>query len=1068
MKTKLNGFLTLLLAFMVQIAFAQEKTVTGNVSDAIGPLPGVTVIIKGTKTGTQTDFDGNYSIKASTGSVLQYSFMGFSTTEQTVGTSNVLNVVMQESAEALEEIVIVGYGTTTKQSFTGTATVVKADILALKSVSNVSQALAGEVSGVNVINTSGQPGTEATIRIRGFGSVNGNRDPLYVLDGVPFSGSINAINPSDIASTTVLKDATATAIYGSRGANGVILITTKTGKAGTSVIEVNVKTGMNFSSIPRYDVIKSPEEYIELAWHAMGNRGVYYGNNSAAYANAYLFSSKGINAKYNMWDVANAAALIDPATGKVNGGVERKYNPENWEDYGFQSSIRTEADLKMSGGNENTRYFSSFGYLDDIGYIINSDYKRYTTRLNITHKPKEWLTANANIGYVYSETSNNGQSEDSGSIFWFVDNIPAIYPLFERDTNGELIPDEIFGGNVYDYGVGRGFGALTNSIADAKYDKTGNDRHELNGNFSLNFDLAEGLTFENQYGVQYYNRTYNSINNPFYGSGASNGGSIYKTLSNALTQNLLSLVRYKKSFTNSDLEVLLAHETNQYTYNVSTASKERVVNIENGLDVLNNYVVTSSPSYGYQLNTNIESYFGQVNYSLQDKYFFTGSLRRDGSSRFAKYKWGNFGSIGASWILNKESFMENVDFVNYLKLKASYGLLGDQAGVGRYSGQNTYTINNLNDEISLGVNANQNPDLTWETSKIFQTGIEFTLFNNIIDGSVDFYNKTTDDLIFDRRMGPSLGDALITVNDGKLKNQGIEFDLTTHILKSDNFKLDFSINGEMLDNELVNMPIDPATEEEKLIDIAGAYGRSVGHSLYDFYMREWAGVDSDNGDPLWNVSYFDANNNSTLDAGEEILSLHDYQIENPNNSISETTTSVYQNATQKYIGKSAIPKVRGAFRLSGQIHSFDFSTQFAYSLGGYAYDGAYANLMSNDQIGGNNWHTDIRNSWKEPGDATDVPKLISNVNTNVNSLSSRFVTSSDYLTLSNAKVGYTLPSKYIERSGLTDVNIWVSGDNLFLLSSRDGFNPATSETGATSTYRYSPLTTLTLGVRVKF
>ncbi|MDD3722770.1 MAG: SusC/RagA family TonB-linked outer membrane protein [Lutibacter sp.] len=717
MKTKLNGFLTLLLAFAVQITFAQEKTVTGNVSDASGPLPGVTVLIKGTKTGTQTDFDGNFSIRVNTGAVLQYSFMGMTTVEKTVGASNIIDVTMQESAESLEEIVIVGYGTTTKQSFTGTATVVKSEKLALKSVSNVSQALAGEVAGVNVINTSGQPGTVATIRIRGFGSVNGNRDPLYVLDGVPFSGSINSINPSDIESTTVLKDATATAIYGSRGANGVILITTKSGKSGAPVIEVNIKTGENYNSLPRYDVIKSPEEFIELSWLAMGNRSLDINptSDNVAYANNYLFSSRGIDSKYNMWDVADVSELIDPTTGKVRAGVQRKYNPENWEDYGFQSSSRTELDLKMSGGNENTQYFSSFGFLDDKGYVINSAYKRYTTRLNITHKPKEWLTANANIGYVYSETKNNGQSEDSGSVFWFVDNIPSIYPLFERDANGELIPDEIYGGYVYDYGVGRGFGALTNSIADAKYDKDGNDRHEINGNFSINFKLAEGLTFENQYGAQYYNRTYNSIRNPFYGSGASNGGSIYKTLSNALTQNLLSLVRYKKSFDESNLEILLAHEANTYTYNISTASKEKVVNLENGLDVLNNYVVTSSPSTGYQLNTDLESYFGQVNFSLQDKYYFTGSVRRDGSSRFANDKWGTFGSVGASWIMNKESFMENVDFVNYLKLKASYGLLGDQAGAGIYSGQNSYSINNLNDEISLSVNAIQNPDLTWET-----------------------------------------------------------------------------------------------------------------------------------------------------------------------------------------------------------------------------------------------------------------------------------------------------------------------------------------------------------------
>jgi len=1059
----------LLLALTVQFTFAQEKTISGTVSDEAGPLPGVNVIVKGTNNGTQTDFDGKYTLKANTGDVFVFSFVGMTSIEKIVGSSNTINAVM-EGSNLLEEVVIVGYGTTTRESFTGTATVVKAEKLALKSVSNVSQALAGEVAGVNVINTSGQPGTVATIRIRGFGSVNGNRDPLYVLDGVPFSGSINSINPSDIESTTVLKDASATAIYGSRGANGVILITTKTGKTGASEIEVNVKTGVNYNALPRYDVIESPEEFIELAWHAMGNRTLDFNpdNDNVAYANTYLFSSRGINAKYNVWDVADVSELIDPATGKVRDGVERRYNPENWEDYGFQSSMRTEADLKMSGGNENTRYFSSFGYLDDVGYIINSDYKRYTTRLNITHKPKKWLTAKANIGYVLSETKNNGQSSDSGSIFWFVDNIPSIYPLFDRDADGQLIPDEIFGGNVYDYGVGRGFGALTNSIADAHYDQTGNKRNEFNGNFSINFNIAEGLTFENQYGIQNYNRTYNSINNPFYGSGASNGGSIYKTLSNATTQNFLNLVRYKKSFNDSNLEVLVAHETNQYTYNISTASKERVVNIENGTDVLNNYVVTSSPSSGYQINTNLESFFGLVNYNLKDKYYFTGSVRRDGSSRFAQDKWGTFWSAGASWILNKESFMENVDFVNYLKLKTSYGLLGDQAGVGRYSGQNTYSMNNLNDEISLGVNAIQNPNLTWETSKIFQTGLEFTLFNNIIDASVDFYIKTTDDLIFDRRMGPSLGDALVTVNDGKLKNQGIEFDVSAHLFNSTNFKLDFTVNGEILNNELVTMPIDPATEDEKLIDISGSYGRAVGHSLYDFYMREWSGVDADNGKPLWDVSYYDANNNGELDSGEGISSLHDYKIDNPNNAISETTTSTYQDATQKYIGKSAIPKVRGAFRLSGVFHSFDFSSQFAYSLGGHSYDFAYAQLMSNDQIGGNNWHTDMRNSWKNPGDITDVPKLISNRNTNVDSRSSRFITSSDYLTLSNIKVGYSFPTSYIEDIGLKGINIWVAGDNLFLLSSRDGFNPATSETGATSTYRYSPLTTLTLGVRVKF
>ena len=513
MRTKFNGIITLLLVLFVQISFAQEKTVSGTVSDTSGTLPGVSVIIKGTTTGTETDFDGNYSIKVKIGDILSFSYLGYVKVERNVGNASTINVTLKEDANVLDEVVVIGYGTTTKQAFTGSAKVVKAEDLERKSVSNISQALAGEIAGVNVITTSGQPGTSAVVRIRGFGSVNGNRSPLYVVDGVPFSGALNSINPSDIESTTVLKDATATAIYGARGANGVILITTKTGKNGVTTMEVDVKTGVNFSSIPRYDIITSPEEYIEVAWASMGGRGENFGNDAATYANDNLFGSRGINPKYNLWNITSVADLIDPITGKVRSNVTRKYSPENWQDYGFQTSIRTEANLKMSGGNDKTKYFSSFGYLDDIGYIINSKYKRVTTRLNITHKPKEWLTASTSIGYSVGETTNNGQTNDSGSIFWFVDNIPSIYPLFERDAAGELIPDIVYGGNVFDYGVGRGFGALTNSIGDATNNLRGNKRHSLNGNFSFNVKFNDNLSFETKYGLQYYNQISNTYNN---------------------------------------------------------------------------------------------------------------------------------------------------------------------------------------------------------------------------------------------------------------------------------------------------------------------------------------------------------------------------------------------------------------------------------------------------------------------------------------------------------------------------------------------------------------------------
>ena len=371
MKTKFSGFLTLLLVLAVQIGFAQTKTVTGNVTDADGlPLPGVNILVKGTSTGTQSDFDGKYSIQVSADQTLVFKYLGFKTQEIPVGSKSTVDVSMVVDAAELSEVVVVGYSTSTKQSFTGTAKKVDGDLLNRKNVSNVSQALAGEAAGVRVINTSGQPGSAAQVRIRGIGSVNGNTAPLYVVDGVIYNGSINAIDPNNIESTTVLKDAAATAVYGSRGANGVIVINTKRGSSEVSSIEVSTRTGYNFSLLPRYDVIDSPEQYIELGWEGLKNNGQYGSQNLSEqgainYANNEIFrpGGAGIGSFYNMWNVADGSELIDPATGQVRDGVTRRYNPEDWEDYGFQTSNRTEANLRISGGNDKTTYFTSFGYL---------------------------------------------------------------------------------------------------------------------------------------------------------------------------------------------------------------------------------------------------------------------------------------------------------------------------------------------------------------------------------------------------------------------------------------------------------------------------------------------------------------------------------------------------------------------------------------------------------------------------------------------------------------------------------------------------------------------------------
>lgn len=1074
MRSKIKWIYVCLLTLLFQVGFAQEKTLTGMVTEEGMPLPGVTVVIQGTQLGTQTDLDGKYSIKAKPGQVLVFSFIGLKEVKYTVGAANTHSVNMLSDENVMDEVIVIGYGTATKESFTGSANQIASKEIEKKNVANAVSALAGEAAGVRVITTSGQPGSEPTVRIRGFGSVNGNRDPLYIVDGVPFMGNVSSINPSDIGSMTVLKDATATAIYGSRGANGVVIINTKTGKGSSSYIEVEARTGVNWRALPRYDVITSPEEYIAYSYEGLKGYGKYnQGLNDADAAdfagqNLFVSNKGGVRAKYNMWNAATGTDLIDPTTGKVRSGMTRKYDPENWEDYAFKASTRTEANLTMGGSSDKSSYFSSLGYLKDNGYSINSDYERLTARLNVQHKPKDWLDAKMNIGYTHAESNQAGQSEDSGSIFWFTDNIPSIYPLFLRDAKGNKVRD-IYGGDEFDYGSGRGFGALTNAVGDATYGKDKTIRNEVNLNASFTVNIYDGLTFETNIGGQYRGSNRSVLNSVFYGSAASMGGSIYKVESELFTYNWTKLLRYKKDFGNHGLEVLAAHENSSFENSVNQLSKNGLAN-PSSLEM--NNAANTSPVYGWTDKYTLESYFAQINYDYGGKYFLSGTVRRDGSSKFKNNKWGTFGSIGGAWVVSRENFLLDSNTITNLKLKASYGLTGDQTSfvtIGSdlveayHPGDNLWKVYNYDGGLAIYEDKVGNADLTWEKSKMFQAGIELSL-GSYLDIGVDFYNKNTDDLIFDRRVGPSAGYAMLTVNDGALLNRGLEFTVTGHLLKTNDAYIDLSINGESFKNELKRMPIDPMTGKEKVLDISGNYGRAVGHSLGDFYMREWAGVDSQTGQAQWyTYTYLD-----NTGAKQHVLSMEEFVANNPNVALTKEKTTKYTDATQAFVGKSAIPKVRGGVNLNTGYKGWELSVQLLYSFGGYAYDATYAGLMSNDKAGAKNWHNDIAQRWQKPGDITDVPRLSNQHDLNVNARSSRFLTKADYVSINNIRLGYNVPKTYVKQLGLADLSFYVSGDNLFLFTKRDGFNPATAEFGNSDTYRYPPLTTITGGVRVKF
>ncbi|MGJ1414792.1 SusC/RagA family TonB-linked outer membrane protein [Sphingobacterium multivorum] len=1070
-----------LLSFLVggmiltSVAFAQEKKISGRVTSAEGKaIPGVTVVVQGTNQATQTDTDGNYSLNVPAGKVVVFRSVGFD--DKTIivnNNSTVFNVSLVNHDNALEEVVVVGYGSTTKESFTGSAKKINADNIDKKNVSNVSQALAGEVAGLQVTNSSGQPGTTATVRVRGYGSVNGSRDPLYVVDGVPFSGNLTSINNADIANITVLKDAAATAIYGSRGANGVIIVTTKNGKGKKSFVEADVNYGVNMSLLPRYDVIKSPEQYVALGWEGIYNYGKlsgYTDDQAITVANNNLFKSKGIglDPSNNIWNTTNVSEMIDPETRTFKSGVARKWNPENWEDEAFQSSSRLDANVKFGGGTDKSDYFTSFGYLKDKGYSVNSDFERFSGRLNLNQKVTSWLNAGVNLNFARTTRNNNGQTSDSGSIFWFVDNMPSIYPLFQRDANGNRIADDIYGGYVYDYGNtnSRRFGSLTNAIADATYDINRHERNEISGRGYLNFNIAKGLTFENTLGMEYYNNVLTERGNKYYGSSASQGGSLYRQTTELKNLNLLNLLRYKTSFEGGhNLEALVAHEITDYSQHIGTVSGYNLV--DNDILEFNN-VAVSNPVKSYVNDYTLESFFGQVNYDYSRKYYLSGTIRRDGSSRFLKDKWGTFGSLGAGWIVSNEDFLSGNSTLPYLKLKASYGILGDQAGVGYYPGYDLYDVQNVTDEAATIFDTKGNPDLTWETSKMFQVGVEFDL-GKYVTGSVEYYVKNTSDLIFNKRYGTSTGYAFIKVNDGNLRNQGLEFDLTGHLWKGTKGFVDLSVNGETFTNKITKMPLDPTTNLPKELDVQAPYAWAKDHSIFDYYMVDFAGVDPADGASTWKVFYTDNNNNGQFDSGEQIASLS--QFSNPDNTeVKESTTKTYAEATQYFIGKSSLPKLRGAFTLRAGYANFDFAAQFVYRLGGYAYDYAYAGLMGNGYLGSNNWSTDILKRWQKEGDITDVPRISNNhkLDPNVNSRSTRFLTKANYLSLNNVRLGYTFKQAFVEKAGLSNLNLWVSGDNLWLGSARKGFNPSASENGNTDTYSYSPLSTVSVGLRAKF
>ncbi len=757
MRLKFKWIFTLLVALSMQFSFAQEKTVSGIVSDGIGPIPSANVVVKGTKRSVQTNFDGKYTIKVNVGETLVFTFVGLQTETVKVGASNTINIKMQEGGKQLEEVVVVAYGTAKKESITGSISKIKAEDLERRPITNLSSAIEGSTTGIFVTSPSGQPGSGQTIRIRGFASAGGTSDDvLYVVDGFPISGGLNSINAADIESLSILKDAGSTAIYGNKASNGVVLVTTKRGKAQGGELKVSLSTGIVSRGNSEYDRL-NPSDYYEAFWEAKRNALAVPGvATPAALTAANLAATNGIinDLRYNPFNVPNNQIVgID---GKINPNAKLLYPQDlDWAKAISRTGIRRNADISFQNKSDRGSFYGSVGYLQEEGYVLNSDLTRVTTRINTDYQATPWLKAGLNLSGNISK-GNQAQTETGAGLsnstsfvnpFRFTRNIGPIYPVYAHTATGEYVLDSN-GLPVFDINGTRPTAASSGRHIVAEI-LLNNDLREFNNFVAKSFfdvKIAPGLTFTNNMSYEIENRYRSYYENPIVGDGAASGGDATKSNRKRTTIGFNQLLNYSKTFNElHNFELLAGHETQKFERDFLTGSKKG--EIFSGNQELGNFVTIQEANSTYD-SRNEESYFGRLNYNYANKYYLSASARRDGTSVFSPEKnWGNFWSLGLSWSIHKEKFISNLSWINELKLRASMGELGnnnliDSDGNTIYYGYQALLGLGYNNQTQPGVIVSSlgSPDLRWEKSGHKDIALEFGFFDRL-RGSVEYSTK---------------------------------------------------------------------------------------------------------------------------------------------------------------------------------------------------------------------------------------------------------------------------------------------------------------------------------------
>lgn len=1040
MKT-IVGVILFLLIIGISNGYAQNQKISGTVRDASDhkPLSGASVMIRGTQRGVATDRLGKFSIIANKGDELVISFVGMKSVIFPIRNNHSPEILLEPTSIYENEVLVIGFGTTSGTSYTGSISTIRQNEFDTRPLTNILQALDGSVPGLRSTSGSGQPGSSPDIRIRGIGSVTASSAPLYIVDGVPYSGDISGLSPEDIDNISILKDATSSALYGSRGANGVIIITTRKGKTTTPTFKVKINQGFSMRGIPEYDRIDA-YTYYPLMWEAYRNSMVYHKENPLTLEAASQIASYGNDKAQGITDILgnNPFSVADRelvnTNGQLNPNARLLYASDlDWEDAITRIGNRGDYSLSASGGNQMTTYYMSINYTKDNGYIMKSQLERTSARVNVSVRPKHWLQTGINLSGGILDSSYPDMSNSSGysNPFFFTRSLAPIYPIHQHTPSGELLYDS-FGKPLYE-STRRAEKAYPGHhiIAETEANTNSCKQNILNSRAFAELRFWEGLTFTFNAAYDLTNNLISGYENPQVGSAAGSGRS-ERTNDRYDMVNFNQLLNFKRFFGSHGVEALFGHESYSNTYKFLYGKKEGIIT-EGNDEFINFTQTTGLSSFTDQYRT--EGYFTRLGYNYNNRYSLSGSYRRDGSSRFRKdVRWGNFWSVGAAWLMNRESFLQSAGWIHLLKLRTSYGQTGNDNTNSWFPWQSLYSISNNGKEPGFIQNtAAGNRHLKWEQNKHFDIALEFNFLRRI-NGAIEFFNRVTNNLLFNVPQPLSGGVLTQWQNSGSMYNRGIEISLQANPV-SRSLKWDIGFQLTHLKNEITALP-------QKEIS-ANYQKRMAGHSIYDYFLPVFAGTDPANGDALYRMDIVDDNENIT----------------------GETTTNDINKATSYYCGTS-LPKVYGSIDNTLSYKNLSFSFRFIYRLGGKTYDEAYASLMHSGSYG-RALHRDILNRWQQPGDKTHIPRLDSGNTGDQTTPTNRWLTNASYLSLKSAHLSYKIPASISSRLTLKDIRVYAAGENLFLLAHRKGMNPQNSFVGISGN-DYSPARIFSFGVDFEF